>query len=144
MIAAQFAISAFMLAVVMVVFMQNEQVKEASQLFPRSEIYTLGGSTWTASATASTHYGTNSKPCQMSTALHSLRRYHSNRTIRSSTSAAQPGDEAGKFIVHRMDMSPEFLKTYDIPLLAGRNLSRSVANDVRRDESEVAMFWSMK
>ncbi len=35
-------------------------------------------------------------------------------------------------------MSPEFLDTYDIPLLAGRNLSRDIANDLYvREESEV-------
>ena len=41
MIGAQFAISAFMLAVVSIVFMQNEKVKESSYEFPRSEIYTM-------------------------------------------------------------------------------------------------------
>jgi putative ABC transport system permease protein len=43
--------------------------------------------------------------------------------------AAKPADEAGAFNMHLMRMSPEFLDTYDIPLLAGRNLSRDVAND---------------
>ena len=41
MIGAQFAISAFMLAIVSIVFMQNEKVKESSYIFPRSEIYTM-------------------------------------------------------------------------------------------------------
>ncbi len=36
-----------------------------------------------------------------------------------------------------MSMSPEFLKTYDIPLLAGRPLSRDIANDIEREGSEV-------
>ena len=38
----------------------------------------------------------------------------------------------------QLRMTPEFLATYDIPVLAGRNLSRDVANDeYRSDESEV-------
>ena len=41
MIGTQFAISAFMLALVAIVYMQNEKVKESSYEFPRSEIYTL-------------------------------------------------------------------------------------------------------
>ena len=41
MIGAQFSISAFMLALVAIVFMQNERVKESSYIFPRSEIFTL-------------------------------------------------------------------------------------------------------
>jgi putative ABC transport system permease protein len=56
----------------------------------------------------------------------------------SSSVAAKPGDEAGKFNIQLLRMSPEFLDTYDIPLLAGRNLSRDIANDLYvREESEV-------
>jgi len=33
-------------------------------------------------------------------------------------------------------MSPEFLDAYDIPILAGRNLSHDIANDKRSDELE--------
>ena len=39
MIGAQFAISAFMLSIVAIVYMQNEKVKDASYEFPRSEIF---------------------------------------------------------------------------------------------------------
>lgn len=137
MIGAQFAISAFMLAVVMVVFIQNERVKEASQLFPRSEIYTLG------------RLNVDSIRDRLDTLRHELEALPNVDSVAFSSQvpfeqnnsqfdiSSQPGDEAGKFIVHRMDMSPEFLRTYDIPLLAGRNLSREVANDEKRDESEV-------
>jgi putative ABC transport system permease protein len=41
MIGAQFAISAFMLSLVAISYMQNERVKESSYVSPRSEIYTL-------------------------------------------------------------------------------------------------------
>jgi putative ABC transport system permease protein len=52
--------------------------------------------------------------------------------------AAQPSDEAGKFQIQLLRMTPEFLDTYDIPLLAGRNLSRDIANDLYEyEESEV-------
>jgi putative ABC transport system permease protein len=49
----------------------------------------------------------------------------------------QPGDEASQVSVHLMRMTPEFLAAYNIPLLEGRNLSRDVGNDERRDDSEV-------
>jgi putative ABC transport system permease protein len=48
--------------------------------------------------------------------------------------AAQPGDKVGAFKGNQMFISPEFLETYDIPLLAGRNLSRSFTNDNIRHE----------
>jgi putative ABC transport system permease protein len=36
-----------------------------------------------------------------------------------------------------MRMTPEFFETYDIPILAGRNLNREMANDAREEESTV-------
>jgi putative ABC transport system permease protein len=52
--------------------------------------------------------------------------------------SATPGDEAGSFMLQLLRMSPEFLDVYDIPLLAGRNLDRNIANDkFISDESEV-------
>jgi putative ABC transport system permease protein len=137
MIGAQFAISAFMLALVTIVFVQNEKVKDASQIFPRSEIYTLG------------RLNVDSIRDRLDTLRHELEALPNVESVGFSTQvpfeqenaqfeiAAQPGDEAGKFMVHRLVMTPEFLDAYDIPVLAGRNLSRSVANDERGEESEV-------
>jgi putative ABC transport system permease protein len=47
-----------------------------------------------------------------------------------------PGDEATGITFMNMRISPEFFDTYDIPILAGRKLSRDIANDKRGDESE--------
>ena len=49
----------------------------------------------------------------------------------------QPGDEAGQVNLHTMDMSPDFLGTYDIPLLAGRTLDRNIAQDVWKEDAEI-------
>ena len=48
-----------------------------------------------------------------------------------------PGDEAGKFQLSNIRMSPEFLATYDIPVLAGRALSRDISNDTQLEDAEV-------
>ncbi len=56
----------------------------------------------------------------------------------SATNVSQlPGDGAGEFQLAQVVMSPEFLTTYDVPLLAGRALNQDIANDVRDGESEV-------
>jgi len=137
MIGTQFAISAFMLALVAVVFMQNEKVKESSYVFPRSEIYTLD------------RLNVDSIRDRLDTLRHELEAlpnvdgvaYASQVPYEQSNSGKnvtlQPGDEAGKFPLQYMSMSPEFLHTYDIPLLAGRPLSRDIANDVRTEDAEV-------
>jgi len=137
MIGAQFAISAFMLALVAVVFMQNEKVKESSYVFPRSEIYTLD------------RLNVDSIRDRLDTLRHELEAlpnvdgvaYASQVPYEQNNSGTnvtlEPGDEAGKFPLQYMSMSPEFLHTYDIPLLAGRPLSRDIANDVRTEDAEV-------
>ena len=136
MIGAQFAISAFMLALVAVVFMQNERVKEASYEFPRSEIYTLD------------RLNVDSIEERLETLRHELEAlpnvdgvafanqvpYEQNNATK--TVSIEPGDEAGKFSLQFMSMTPEFLHTYDIRLLAGRPLSRDIANDTQREDSE--------
>jgi putative ABC transport system permease protein len=138
MIGVQFAISAFMLSLVAIVYMQNEKAKESSYIFPRSEIYTLD------------RLGIDDIRGRLDTLRNELEAlpdveavaFSSQVPFEQSNSqtgvAAQPGDEAGAVTLMMMRMTPEFLATYEIPLLAGRNLSRDVANDeFRRDESEV-------
>ena len=46
------------------------------------------------------------------------------------------GDEAAGIIFMNMRLSPEFFDAYDIPILAGRNLSHDITNDKRTDELE--------
>jgi len=137
MIGAQFSISAFMLALVSVVFMQNERVKEASQIFPRSEIYTLD------------RLNVESIRDRLETLQNELQAIPGVERVTFSGQVpfeqenaqmeitAQPGDESGKFMVNRLRMWPGFLDAYNIPLLAGRNLSRDMAADEQREESEV-------
>lgn len=138
MIGVQFAISAFMLSLVAIVYMQNEKVKEGSYIFPRSEIYTL------------TRLGVDDIRDRLDTLRHELKAlpnvdsvaFSSQVPFEQSNSQTRfsgtPGDEAGEFNVNGLTMTPEFLAAYDIPLLAGRNLSQDIANDeYREDTSEV-------
>ncbi len=137
MIGAQFAISAFMLSLVTVVFMQNEKVKESSYIFPRSEIYTLGrlNPDSIRERLDTLRHELEALPNVDSFAVTSQVPYEQNNAQIDVT--LQPGDEAGKIRLHYLSMTPEFLAAYDIPVLAGRNLSRDIANDERGEESEV-------
>ena len=137
MIGVQFAISVFMLSLVTIVFVQNEKVKESSYEFPRSEIYTLGrlNVEGISDRLETLRHEMESQPNIESVAFSSQVPYEQNNS--SFDVAMQPGDEASQVSVHLMRMTPEFLAAYNIPLLEGRNLSRDVGNDERRDDSEV-------
>lgn len=139
MIGMQFAISAFMLALVAIVYAQNEHVKEGGNIYPQSQIYTLD------------RIGVAGMEPRLDTLRNELEALPNVRTVAYSTQvpfeqnnsnidvAATPGDEAGKITLNRIVVTPEFFDAYDIPIIAGRNLSRSVANDELRDENEVAL-----
>jgi putative ABC transport system permease protein len=135
MIGAQFAISAFMLAIVSIVFMQNEKVKESSYVFPRSEIYTMDRLfvEGIQDRLDTLKYELEAIPNVSTVSYSSQVPYEQNNSQRSVS--LQPGDEAGQLNLHTMDMSPDFLKTYDIPLLAGRGLDRNIAQDIQKEDS---------
>ena len=137
MIGAQFAISAFMLAIVSIVFMQNEKVKESSYVFPRSEIYTMDRLfvEGIQDRIDTLKHELESVPNVSSVAFSSQVPFEQNNSQRSVS--LLPGDEAGQVNIHTMDMSPDFLGTYDIPLLAGRTLDRNIAQDVWKEDAEI-------
>ncbi len=137
MIGLQFAISVFMLAVVTVMYMQNNAIEQASHIFPRSEIYTLN------------RLRIDGVQDRLETLRAELLKisgvenvaYSSQVPYNQSNSSfavtTNPGDEASQLSLHQLRLSPEFLDVYDIGLITGRLPSREVANDQRREESEV-------
>jgi len=138
MIGVQFAISAFMLALVAIVYMQNERVKESSHIFPRSEIYNLMRLNVpdVQDRLDTLRHELEALPNVSHVAFSSQIPYEQNNAQRDYGTV--PGDEASEFRVNAMRFTPEFLDTYDIPLLAGRNLDVNIANDVfKNDETEV-------
>jgi putative ABC transport system permease protein len=136
MIGAQFAISAFMLAIVSIVFMQNEKVKESSYVFPRSEIYTMDRLFVDdiKDRLDTLKHELEALPNISMVAYTSQVPYEQNNSRRGLS--LQPGDEAGQFNLHLMSASQDFFEAYNIPLLAGRGLDKDIANDVDAEDKE--------
>jgi putative ABC transport system permease protein len=137
MIGLQFAISAFMLALVAIIFMQNEQVKASSYEFPRSEIYTLERLNVDSirDRLDTLKNELEALPNIDSVAFSSQVPYEQNNS--SWTISLEPGDAAGKFQLQYLSMSPGFFDAYDINTISGRPLSRDIANDENREGAEV-------
>jgi len=136
MIGTQFAISAFMLAIVTIVYMQNQRVQESSYVFPRSEVYTLERLQveGIVDRLDTLKVELEALPNVDSVSFSSQVPYEQNNSRRELS--MQAGDESATFHLQLLQMSPDFLKTYDIPLLAGRNLSRDIANDMYKEDSD--------
>ena len=130
MIGVQFGISAFMLALVAIVYMQNERVKDSSLIFPRTEIYNLMRLNVEdiQDRLDTLQHELEALPNVTNVAFSSQVPYEQSNSQRDYSTV--PGDEAGDFRVNTMRFTPEFLETYDIPLLAGRNIDTDIAGDV--------------
>ncbi|WNC73463.1 FtsX-like permease family protein [Thalassotalea psychrophila] len=133
MIGTQFMLSIFMLALVMIVFFQNEKVQQSSDIYPKDEVLVLE-----------------------KTSVESIRKRENTLRnellqlddVSSVTFAAQvpfeqsnsqrevsrvKGDENSDVQANINEVDHDFLKTFDVPLVAGRDFSRDVLGDERRD-----------
>ncbi len=130
MIGVQFGISAFMLALVAIVYIQNERVKDSSYIFPRSEIYNLARLNVDdiRDRLDTLQYELEALPNVDAVGFSSQVPYEQSNSQRDYST--KPGDEAGEFRVNTMRLTPEFFDAYDIPLLAGRNIDKDIAGDV--------------
>ncbi len=137
MIGAQFVFSVFMMAMVAVVFFQNEKVKESSEIFPKSQIVTL------ERLGVEDLLARNETLKQEISAISGIEwvTFSSQVPFDQSNSAfaasKNSGDFAGKIIINQIIVEYDFLKTYNIPLLSGRDFSRDIANDLQKEDSEV-------
>ncbi|PCI33992.1 MAG: hypothetical protein COB54_03055 [Alphaproteobacteria bacterium] len=135
MMGAQFVISIVMLAMVAVVSFQNEKMKESSEIYPKSQIVTLQ------------RLGVDDLQGRLETLQREMNTIPEveNVTFSSRVPFEQgswtfdvtknSGDVAAKVSLHRIAVEYDFLKTYDIPLIAGRDFSRDFANDLETRDS---------
>ena len=137
MIGVQFAISAFMLAIVSIVYIQNEKVKESSYVFPRSEVYTIDRLfvDGVQERLDTLKLELEALPNVDAVAFSSQVPYEQNNSRISVT--PRQGDEAGKLNFQTLNLTPDFFTVYDIPILAGRGLNREMANDKSKGDDEI-------
>ena len=136
MIGSQFAISIFMLASVMVMYFQNQEVEKSSNIFPKSSIVILDR------VSVDVIRERLETMRQQLIAIPGVENvtYSSQVPFEQSNSASTvsliKGDDAAAVSINRIIIDEGFLETYDIPLLGGRTLSRGIANDVRAEDAE--------
>jgi putative ABC transport system permease protein len=134
MLGLQFSISIFMLALVLVVYFQNQEIESSSRIYPKSEIITLER---LDVESIRPRLGTlrnelEALPGVEKVAYSSLLPY----TFSSSRflGGRVQGDKDASVMINRVIVDEHFLSTYNIPLLAGRDFSVEVANDTLVEE----------
>lgn len=130
MTATQFTISIFMLAMVMIIFFQNDKMRENSNIFPKSNIVLLEGIG--SQAIQKKHKLLK----QELGALEGVKSVTYSRHVPFEQSnplvkiTPIRGDETLALNINFRSVDDEFLETFDISLLSGRTINRSYSNDV--------------
>ena len=136
MVAVQFTISVFMLALVLVIISQNKKVEESSNIFPKDQIYTLEGfdTKQIADRQEILRNEIRSIPGVENFSLSSQVPYEGTQNLFAASTIIN--DFTSVFFINQLVIDHEFLDTYNIPLIAGRALSNEVALDTQSSESQ--------
>ncbi len=136
MIAAQFSISIFMLALVMIIYFQNEKFEESGNIFPKSRIVLLDG---VGIDSIRQKYATLRQELNALAGVQAVA-FSSEVPFEQATRAREvtpiKGDEAQGFDISIVYVDAEFMQAYDIELLAGRSLDRNIGNDTFKEGVE--------
>ena len=129
MIGIQFTFSVAILAVVLVVWAQNKQVENSSNIFPKDQVYTLDR--LNVDQMEDRHEVLRNEmlniPYVEKFSLSSQVPYEqTNSTIRASTIL---NDFSASITVNQLNIDDQFIEIFDIPVIAGRNVSRDIASD---------------
>ncbi|WP_420429902.1 ABC transporter permease [Kordiimonas sp.] len=133
MVGAQFAISIFMLATVLVMYFQNQKVKDTGRVFPTEQILTLE------------RLDVDDVKGRVEALRAELKRVPGVKEVAFSSQVPfeqsnssfgvgpTQGDEDNSFPINQVRTDYSFISTYDIPLLAGRDFSKAFALDELQD-----------
>jgi len=134
MLTLQFSISILMLAMVCIMTLQNQRVEQSAEIYPKSQIITLE------------RIGVEGIQPRLETLRNELERlpgvarvsYMSQLPYEGSNSSFNitraPGGEEDAFLINQIVVDEGFLNALDIPLLAGRFLSKANTSDTIRED----------
>jgi len=130
MIASQFAISIFMLAMVMIINFQNGKMKELSSTF--LDAPTLILKRVAVPQIQDKHETLRQElmklPGVQGVSFSGVVPYRSSGNVKNVTPTS--GDQSQELDIHLESIDTEFLANYRIPLLAGRPFDLNIANDI--------------
>lgn len=134
MLGLQFAISIFMLAMVLIVYFQNEKVHASGSIYPRSQILTLERMHVEDIRSKHETIANELKKLPGVTAVGFSTQVPYEQSNSNNLLSKEAADREGAFVMLSVQIDTEFLRVYDIPLLAGRNFDLGIADDSEHDD----------
>jgi putative ABC transport system permease protein len=136
MIAVQFIFSVGILAAVLVVYEQNKKVEENSQIFPKEQVFTLDR--LNVEQMEDHHEVLRNEimniPYVEQFSLSSQVPYEQTNTNIKASRVLNDFSAAINF--NQLNIDDQFAVLYDIPIVAGRNISRDIAMDTHIRENK--------
>lgn len=130
----QFAISIFMLAMVLVVYFQNAKIEESGDIYPRSQIVTLQRLQLPRIQSRLDVLRNEIAAIQGVTSIAYSSQVPFQQSNATFAVSAIKGDETNQFNPNNVEVSPGFFALYDIPLLSGRLLDEAISDDTLKEE----------
>ncbi len=129
MIGVQFAISVFMLALVLVVYAQNKKVEQSSNIFSKDQIYTLDrlNVEQIKGRIEILRNEITSIPFVENFTLSSQVPYEQNNSAFNASIILN--DFSSAVSVNLMRVDDQYIDTYNVPMIAGRKISRDISLD---------------
>lgn len=134
MIGIQFMLSIFMLAMVMIGFFQNEKVKESSDIYPKDNVVVLDKMLIDSIYEREDVLRDELLKIPAVTSVTFASQVPFEQSNSSTSVTAVKGDEVNKQNINRVNIDHDFIKTFDIPLIAGRDFSTEISADERMSE----------
>ena len=129
MLGLQFTISIFMLGMVMVFYVQNSRIEASGDIFPRAQVYNL--ERLDVEQILGRHDVLRNELLALP-GVEAMAYSHQIPFEQSNSSGIKgriKGDVDSGFSMMNIVISPDFFKAYDMPFLAGRDLSKVYADD---------------
>jgi putative ABC transport system permease protein len=136
MIGVQFMLSIFMLGMVLIVFFQNEKVRESSNIFPKDEVLTLQRMNKPALRDREDILKRELEQLPYVSRVTFASQVPFEQSNSSTRVSLKEGDVDAKFTINQLYTDEGFLPTFDIELLAGRNFSKDISSDYQSSEDE--------
>lgn len=134
MIGIQFMLSIFMLAMVMIGFFQNQKVKESSNIYPKDQVVLLDKVMVESIFEREDVLRDELLKISGVTSVTFASQVPFNQSNSSTSVTAVKGDEVNKQSINQVNIDHDFIRTFDIPVLAGRDFSRTISADQRTSD----------
>jgi len=134
MIGIQFMLAIFMLALGMIMYFQNEKVLESSNIFPKDEVIALERLSTGTIVEREELLRTELLKLTDVRFVSFATQIPFEQSNNMTDITLVKGDVESKFSTNTLSTDHDFLKTFDIPLVAGRDFSREISADQRTSE----------